>query len=297
MDPQEAEKIAVALEATEDYRVLRRLKPRRLIHAPDGEATRVAILLDLETTGLNPAKDEIIEIGMVRFTYGIGSGRIQEISEPFQRLRQPATPIPVEVTALTGITDEMVKGKTIDPAEVSRFVADASIIIAHNAGFDRRFAERFCDAFVGAAWACSMTQVPWHEEGFPGTRLEHLAISSGFFFEPHRATDDCLAVIELLARPLPKSGLLTLATLLEAARRTTRRIWAENSPFDLKDQLRARGYRWNDGSDARPKAWYVDVSESDADGELAFLKKEIYQREVELLTTRITARERFSTRV
>ena len=296
MDPKEAEKIAVALEATGDYRVLRRLKPRRLIHAPDGEATRVAILLDLETTGLNPAKDEIIEIGMVRFTYGIDSGRIHEVGEPFQRLRQPAAPIPPEVTALTGITDEMVKGKTIDPAEVSRFVADARIIIAHNAGFDRRFAERFCDAFVGAAWACSMTQVPWQEEGFPGTRLEYLAISSGFFFEPHRATDDCLAAIELLARPLPKSGLLTMATLLEAARRTTCRIWAENSPFDLKDQLRARGYRWNDGSDARPKAWYVDVSENDAEGELAFLKKEIYQRNVELLITRITARERFSTR-
>ena len=87
-----------------------------------------------------------------------------------------------------------------------------------------------------------------------------------------------------------------MATLLEAARRTTCRIWAENSPFDLKDQLRARGYRWNDGSDARPKAWYVDVSENDAEGELAFLKKEIYQRNVELLITRITARERFSTR-
>jgi DNA polymerase III subunit epsilon len=122
-------------------------------------------------------------------------------------------------------------------------------------------------------------------------------MSSGFFFDAHRATDDCLAAIELLARPLPKAGTSAMAALLAAARKTTCRIWAENSPFDLKDQLKARGYRWNDGSDARPRAWYVDVPEENAGNEFTFLKAEIYQRDVEPTVTRITARDRFSGRV
>jgi len=296
MDLENFDRLIASLEATGDYRVLRRLKPRSVIHEPDGEPTRVAIFLDLETTGLDPTKDEIIELAMVPFTYGINNGRIYEVREPFQRLRQPAYPISPEITALTGITDEMVAGKTIDQAEVSRFIDTASLIVAHNAGFDRLFAERFCSAFTNAAWACSMTQILWKDEGYSGVGLEYLAMSSGFFFDAHRATDDCLAAIELLARSLPRSGVAAMATLLAAARKTTWRIWAENSPFELKDQLKTRSYRWNDGSDGRPRAWYVDVPEENAASELSFLSKEIYQREVEPAVTRITARDRFSAR-
>jgi DNA polymerase-3 subunit epsilon len=297
MDLQNPEKLAAVLEATGDYRVLRRLKPRAVIHQPDDEPTRVAIFLDLETTGLDPTKDEIIEIAMVPFTYGINNGRLYEVREPFQQLRQPASPITADINALTGITNEMVAGKTIDPADISRFIGTSSLIVAHNAGFDRPFAERFWSGFTDAAWACSMTQIPWKDEGSSGVGLEYLAMNSGFFFDAHRATDDCLAAIELLARPLPKAGTSAMTALLAAARKTTCRIWAENSPFDLKDHLKARGYRWNDGSDARPRAWYVDVPEENVVNELTFLKAEIYQRDVEPIVTRITARDRFSGRI
>jgi DNA polymerase-3 subunit epsilon len=54
--------------------------------------------------------------------------------------------------------------------------------------------------------------------------------------------NDCLAAIELLAAPLPVSAGTGLSKLLENARKATWQIWAENSPFDLKDLLKARGY-------------------------------------------------------
>jgi DNA polymerase-3 subunit epsilon len=63
------------------------------------------------------------------------------------------------VTALTGITDEMVGGQRIDDAAVSAFVEDAVIVIAHNAGFDRKFAERYWPVFERKAWGCSATEV------------------------------------------------------------------------------------------------------------------------------------------
>ena len=95
---------------------------------------------------------------MLPFTYSL-DGRIFEVREPFQGLRQPSTQIQPEITQLTGITDEMVAGKSIDPAEVSAFASGAAVIVAHNAAFDRRFAEQFCDVFTTKPWACSLSQV------------------------------------------------------------------------------------------------------------------------------------------
>ncbi len=98
------ESLIASLEATGTYRVLRRLLPRPYLTPPDANPTKLGLFLDLETTGLDPLNDEIIEIPMLPFTYG-PDGRIYEVREPFQRLRQPSKPIPLEITELTGITD------------------------------------------------------------------------------------------------------------------------------------------------------------------------------------------------
>lgn len=135
----------------------------------------------------------------------------------------------------------MVAGTTVDQAAVGTFAAPSALVIAHNASFDRKFAERLCEVFKTKAWACSMSQIDWLASGFQGTRLPHLAGGAGFFYEQHRAVDDCQAAIALLATPLP-DGTLPLAQLLERARLATVRIWAEHSPFELKDRLKARGY-------------------------------------------------------
>jgi DNA polymerase III subunit epsilon len=276
--------------------VLRRLQPPTRYHEPDGGDVKLAILLDLETTGLDPAKDEIIEIAMVPFTYS-SDGRIFDVHEAYDELQEPSVPISAEITRITGITNEMVKGHTINADKVAEIAGPAALIIAHNAAFDRKFAEKAFDIFSLQAWACSMTQVPWKDEQLDGMKLEFLAMKSGFFYDAHRATADCHAAIELLARPLPQSGTLALAALLGTARQTTCRVWAENSPYDFKDILKARGYRWNDGNDGQPRSWFRDISEVNLDEELVYLRKEIYQREADVPVVKITAYDRFSDRV
>jgi DNA polymerase III epsilon subunit-like protein len=67
-------------------------------------------------------------------------GRITGVRDTFSAFNEPSEPIPPEITALTGITDDMVAGHRIDGATVTGFVEDAVIVIAHNAGFDRKFA-------------------------------------------------------------------------------------------------------------------------------------------------------------
>ena len=200
-------------------------------------------------------------------------------------------------TSVTGITDAMVAGQRIDQEEVTQFALSAAVVIAHNAAFDRRFLERFCPLFSFKPWACSMSEIDWAAEGFEGTKLAYLAVGCGFFYDRHRAANDCLAAVEVLSRALPKSGVNALAHLLARARLPTWRIWAEGSPFEFKDQLKSRGYRWNGEENGRPRAWYIDVADEQREAELAFLKKEIYQRDVDLKPSRITAYERFSERV
>lgn len=260
-----------------------------------GGPTRLGLFVDVETTGLDPYTDEVIELAMVPFTYGL-DGRIFEIHDALERFQEPSRPIPAVITGLTGITDAMVAGKEIDAHEVASFAAGASLVIAHNAAFDRRFAERISEVFTTKPWACSMSQIEWVEEGHEGTKLAYLAAGAGFFYDRHRAAHDCRAAIELLAAPLPRSGALGMARLLERARRPSWRIWAENSPFDLKDVLKARGYRWNGDGNPNPRAWYIDVDDDQREAELSYLTKEIYLRDVELLVHRMTAYNRFSDR-
>ncbi len=92
------------------------------------------IVLDLETTGLDPTFDEIIEIAAVKYSNG------EKISE-FTTLIKPEEKIDSYITQLTGITNEMVKDapkiEKILP-DLMQFLGD-SIVIAHNANFDINF--------------------------------------------------------------------------------------------------------------------------------------------------------------
>jgi DNA polymerase-3 subunit epsilon len=72
------------------------------------------------------------------------------------------------------------------------------------------------------------------------------------------------------------------------------RIYAENAPFDMKDHLKARGYRWSEGSDGRPRAWWIEIDEELYDDELRYLCSDIYcWEDAEPLTRRLTAVDRF----
>src|SRR4029077_11033895 len=187
-------------------------------------------------------------------------------------------------------------GHRIDPDVVTAFVEDSVIVIAHNANFDRKFAERYWPVFEQKSWGCSATEVEWRKHGFDGSRLGYLLAGVGLFHDAHRATDDCRALLEILSSDIPRLNRSAFAVLLERARRKTVRIWAEQSPFELKDTLKKRGYRWSDGSDGRPRSWYVDVDEAKLDDEIVFLKTEIYVRDVEPRLQMLTAFDRFSVR-
>ena len=293
--PRDLEHMASILEAAADYRVLRRLDTSAIPTTPH-RSTPYGIFLDTETTGLDPLSDTVIELAMLPFDYD-DTGDILSVGEPFNRLRDPGLPIPSSVTALTGITNELVGAATIDPEEVTAFVEKASLIAAHNAEFDRPFCERLWPIFADKAWACSFREIAWADEGFEGAKLSHLATGHGFFFDGHRAVGDCHAGVQILARKLPRSGRTGLAALLESARRPRFRVRAVKAPYTLRGLLKSRGYRWNGGEGRRAQAWFTDVDEQDLEAELSFLRKDVYRRDdAPIQVQRVTAWDRYSER-
>ncbi|WP_074824280.1 MULTISPECIES: hypothetical protein [Bradyrhizobium] len=146
--------------------------------------------------------------------------------------------------------------------------------------------------------ACSWAEVPWAHEGFTGgTRLSDLAAAGGFFHDGHRAEHDCRAALEVLSRPLPRSGRLAFDALLTSARSPRWRIHAVGAPFELRESLKRRGYRWDPGENGRTRAWFADVAEAALEAERDFLMREIYRRDdVEIDARRIDAFDRYSDR-
>ncbi len=267
------------LEGTGQYRILRRLVPRAVVAEPRPGFPRIGVMVDTETTGLSKQTAEVIEIGAIAFTYD-DDGNFGDVIGVFGGLQQPSKPIPAEITTLTGITDAMVAGQEIDHNALRRMIEPADLIIAHNAGFDRSFCEKLCDSFTGKAWACSVAEVDWKTRGFEGTKLGYLIGQSGYFHDGHRAVDDCFALLEVLlgGDDGQEGDDSAFAELCRSSQRSTARIWAENSPFDMKEKLKSRSYRWSDGTDGRAKSWWCEIPAEKVEDELRFLRTEVYHR-------------------
>jgi DNA polymerase-3 subunit epsilon len=231
------------------------------------------VVLDTETTGLSSQQDRVIELGMLLFEFDPVSGVVHRVLEVFDELEDPGFPIPPEVTAIHHITDDMVQGKRIDDARVARLLRDVQVVVAHNAAFDRPFVEGRWPVFEQLAWACSVKDVPWKEEGFGSAKLEYLLQTQGLFYEAHRAETDCHALLELLSRRLPQRQQPVLLSLLETLNQAQFKLYALGSPFETKDLLKQRGYRWS----AELRCWTRLLStQEQLQEETQWLRRRVY---------------------
>lgn len=290
----DAEAMAKALEAHPDYRLQRRLQPRLQWPAQTGgDVTRV-VVLDTETTGLDASKDAIIELALLRVDIDNATGLPVGAVQVFDELEDPGRSIPKEVVALTGLTDADVRGKRLNEARVLEILKDADLVIAHNAGFDRPFAERRLARFSELRWACSFADIDWKAQGRSSSKLEMLAQELGWFYDAHRAEMDCHALLAVLATQLPKAAHTGLAHLLKAAALPSFKLQATMVPFDAKDKLKARGYRWN----ADLRVWGTRLSDEEAlSAECAWLKDNVYNgRAVKVQVEELDAFSKYSER-
>jgi DNA polymerase-3 subunit epsilon len=261
------------LDAHPDFKVIRRILPRVTFGDHDGRVLSKGVVVDTETTGINPDKDAIIELGMVLFEFDLETGCAYRVLNTFDQLEEPGFPVSPESTAVHGITDEMVAGQKINDDEVAAFLDGVSLVIAHNSKFDRVFLEKRLPIFETLPWGCSFAQVDWSGEGIGSAKLDYISYKYGFFYEAHRAEGDCFALLEILQQPLPKSGELVLKSILNSLAQKSYQVFATGSPFETKDVLKARGYRW----DGEKKCWHTTVVGDDAiKAEVEWLKETVY---------------------
>lgn len=156
---------------------------------------RGIIAIDVETTGISPEKERIIEIGAFR----------PETGEVFRTLIQPGRPLPEKITELTGITDEMLLGAPEEAEairELLEFMGEDKILLGHNISFDHSFivqAIRRCGfpepQFSGVD-TLKLSRVLCPE--LPNKKLETMVEHFGLTNErAHRAFEDAKVTVEV----------------------------------------------------------------------------------------------------
>jgi DNA polymerase-3 subunit epsilon len=257
-------------------------------------AIKRVVVLDTETTGLDQSKECIIELAMLCVDVDTATGRPVGRVQIYDGLEDPGKPIPREVVAITGITDADVAGQKLDESCIAALLQGADLVIAHNAGFDRPFVERRLPSFSNVPWACSFADIDWKAHGLGSAKLESLAQFHGWFYDAHRAEMDCHALLAVLEKMLPQESETGLARLLCAASRPSYRLSATHAPFEAKDKLKARAYRWN----AESKVWHTRLNDSAAlDAECEWLKAHVYlQRIATVQVEKLDALVKYSSR-
>ena len=271
------DEMADKLSAHPDFKVKRRLVPILDFGLGSGAPTKRVLILDTETTGLDWRAENIIELAMLSVAVDLQTGQPVGVVEVYEDFEDPGRPIPAEIVKLTGITPQDVKGQKLNEAQIIDMVQRADLIVAHNAGFDRPFVENRLEVFEHKAWACSFAGINWKAQGLGSAKLEFLCSELGWFYDAHRAQVDCHALLRVLSAPLkaqpddmPSTGLQQLFKSAEQARTVVK---AFGSPFETKDKLKARGYRW----DAEAKVWFTAVKSAEAlEAEADWLKSQVY---------------------
>ncbi|MBD0860056.1 DEDD exonuclease domain-containing protein [Gordonia sp. zg691] len=200
------------------------------------------VVVDLETTGSDPARDRITEIGAVKIRGG-------EVIGEFATLVDPGRPIPPQIVTLTGITTAMLTDAPRIESVLPAFFefARGSILVAHNARFDMGFlrqnAIRLQLPWTFSLSLCTVTMARriLSREETPTVKLSALAELFDVSVRPtHRALDDARATVEVFHRLLERvgnQGIATVGELTSYLPRTNPRLRAKRH---LADHVPAR---------------------------------------------------------
>lgn len=225
---------------------------------------KTGLIVDVETTGLDPRNDRIIEIGLLEFIFD------DEVSPMIRRmhsaLEDPGEPLADVIKKLTRLDDPYLRGQAIDWDIVQSFFSRASIAIAHRAVFDRAFLQSRKELSIGEVhWGCSKYHIDWSGHGFKTTALNYLAADHQFINPfAHRALFDCATTFRLISPHLPE--------LVSRSYQRQYRLIAVNASHDSNAKLKERGYAW----DRDKQGWCKEVFEDTLESEKEFLRTHVY---------------------
>ncbi len=157
------------------------------------------VCFDIETTGLSPESDKIIEIGALKVKDG-------KIIEYFNEFINPLMKLPGHIIRLTGITDEMIRYAETEDAVLGQFVRflEDYIVIGHNIGFDFSFVKRAAKRYHLHFEKTGIDTLTLCRKLLPDLESRSLASMCGYYNiindNAHRAYDDAKATAMLYVK-------------------------------------------------------------------------------------------------
>lgn len=230
---------------------------------------RNILILDTETTGLDPAKDKLIEVGLV--LYNLERGAI--IHTASMLVDQPRDGLDPASEKVHGIPlDMLYMGETV--ARVDRMISwlanAADAYVAHNADFDRQWIEQ--DRANQLPWICTCNDITWPKCS-ESRSLTNIALAHGVgVVDAHRALTDCLTIARILTRL--REGGTDLEALLTPGLRP-KATFVAMAPREQNDLLKENRFRWNPTT----KVWWRKMPTEDA-AALPFRTREATAHEV-----------------
>lgn len=242
----------------------------QIVDQSNANSSKICIL-DLETTGLDKANDKIIELAVKLVSVDNKTGDLNAILNQYESFQDPEEYIDEKVSMVNGITNDMVDGHAINWDSVEEILDSADIIVAHNAGFDRAFMDKYLPISKEKIWICSVNDVDWLSRGFTSSKQELLCIWHGFYYDSHRAMSDVDALINLITHPSNETNKPVL-DLIENASNPIYKVSAINSPYETKDILKSNGYFWNGDQ----KCWWKNLLLGEIESEKRWLADNVY---------------------
>ena len=210
------------------------------------------LILDTETTGLDPQRDRCIEIGAVLFDLPRRSV-LSQVSLLLPCDQNPAQAVNGIEPALTQQPQPWQQGLQWFEA----LLASADLVVAHNAAFDRQWFGIAPLPPIHKPWLCTMEDIRWpadrHLRSNPSVR--DLALAYGVpVWAAHRALTDCIYLAQVFERCSDLEYLVQQG--LEP-----RRLYRARLSYEERHQAREAGFRWNEPVSG---AWSRRLSEREA---------------------------------
>ena len=215
------------------------------------------LILDTETTGLEPVSAQCIEVGAVLFHVPTRSV-LSQVSFLLPAAANPAQHV-------NGIAAEVTRLSQPWQAGLQHFLAllaGADAVLAHNAAFDAKWFGLGPLPPIDKSWICSMDDIEWPPERHlrPAPSVRDLALAYGVpVWAAHRALTDCTYLVQVLERCADLEDLL-------AAAMEPKLLYRANLPYAERHKAKQAGFRWNEPVRG---AWSRRLSERQAQA-LAF---------------------------
>ena len=205
--------------------------------SPPSVVPRTLLILDTETTGLDPETHHCVEVGAILFDVQSRAVLAQQsfLLPAETNAAEPINRIPAAVTRLPQPWKEGLRW-------FKNLLGAADVLVAHNAAFDRQWFGRGELPAVTQPWLCSMDDMRWPADRQLRSRpsVRDLALAYGVpVWAAHRALTDCIYLAEVFARceDLEQQLLQGLEP---------RQLVRAKVSYDDRQLARDAGFRWND---------------------------------------------------